>query len=64
MINKYIIQKYNNPFSSELIVSIIDLENGNIFREDEINSDYQAYLEWVAEGNIALEQIFDTQGSD
>ena len=64
MINKYIIQKHNNPFSSELIVSIINLENGNIFREDEINSDYQEYLEWVAEGNIALEQIFDTQGSD
>jgi hypothetical protein len=64
MINKYVVQKYSNPFSSELIASIINLENGNIFREDETNSDYQAYSEWVAEGNIALEQIFDTQGSD
>ena len=55
MINKYVVQKYSNPFSSELNISIINLENGNIFREDETNSDYQQYLAWVAEGNTAEE---------
>jgi len=53
MINKYIVQKSSNPFSSELTIFIINLENGNIFREDETNSDYQQYLAWVAEGNTA-----------
>lgn len=56
MINKYIVQKFSNPFSSESTIFIINLENGNIFREDETNSDYQQYLAWVALGNTAEER--------
>jgi hypothetical protein len=57
MINKYVVQKYKNPFTSELSIIIVNSENGNIFREDEANSDYQQYLAWLALGNTPEEWI-------
>ena len=40
----------NTPSGSQVIVRLSD----NAFIPfDEANTDYQAYLEWVAEGNVA-----------
>ena len=37
-------------------ISIMKIEEGYVtsFSEDPANSDYQAYLKWVAEGNTPL----------
>jgi len=48
--SKYAIKQA--PFTQTLIV---DLENKTFIPQDEANTDYQAYLAWVAEGNTAEE---------
>jgi hypothetical protein len=35
--------------------AVVDLVNGGTIPFDESNSDYQAYLAWVAEGNTPEE---------
>ena len=35
--------------------AVVDLVNGGTIPFDEMNTDYQAYLAWVAEGNTAEE---------
>ena len=44
---------YTNPLGK---TSIMKIENGSItsFSMNEENSDYQAYLAWVAKGNTPL----------
>ena len=53
----YQIVKANPPISSSDFVLRTDLENGEVssIPMADANSDYQAYLAWVADGNTAEE---------
>lgn len=45
---------FTDPLSGEQVVwRINDNDTVSSIPMDEANSDYQAYLEWVAEGNTA-----------
>jgi hypothetical protein len=46
--NYFLIKEKNN-------VTAVVCDNGISFSCDEANTDYQAYLAWVAEGNTAEE---------
>jgi hypothetical protein len=50
---KYYIYSFIGMFEETCILII--REDGAQFAMDETNSDYQAYLAWVAEGNSAEE---------
>ncbi len=51
----YTYKLYNIPddFKGMVMESIIRKEDGAMIPKDEANTDYQEYLEWVAEGNTA-----------
>tara|TARA_R100001460_G_scaffold49978_1_gene88295 strand:+ start:349 stop:522 length:174 start_codon:yes stop_codon:yes gene_type:complete len=51
----YTYKLYNVPteFKGMVMESIIRKEDGAMIPKDEANTDYQEYLEWVAEGNTA-----------
>jgi len=51
---KYIVQRFNSGPMGE-IVTILNTETGGIIPLDEGNTDYRAYIAWVAEGNTAEE---------
>jgi len=50
-----IYQSYKNSIGETLIRKINDNQYGCSFLQDEANTDYQEYLEWVAEGNTPEE---------
>ena len=45
--------KLCQPFKNQLAQSVIRTTDGAIIPFDQANTDYQAYLKWVAEGNVA-----------
>lgn len=49
----YTYKLYNVPtdYKGMVMESIIRKEDGAMIPKDETNTDYQAYLAWVAEGN-------------
>ena len=49
----YTYKLYNVPtdYKGMVVESIIRKEDGAMIPKDESNTDYQAYLAWVAEGN-------------
>ena len=49
----YTYKLYNVPteYKGMVMESIIRKEDGAMIPKDEANTDYQEYLEWVAEGN-------------
>ena len=51
----YTYKLYNvpNEYKGIVMESIIRKEDGAMIPKDEANTDYQEYLEWVAEGNTA-----------
>ena len=51
----YTYKLYNIPddFKGMVMESIIRKEDGAMIPKDEANTDYQAFLAWVAEGNTA-----------
>tara|TARA_Y100000289_G_scaffold37929_1_gene37356 strand:+ start:257 stop:430 length:174 start_codon:yes stop_codon:yes gene_type:complete len=53
----YTYKLYNVPdeFKGMVMESIIRKEDGAMIPKDEANTDYQEYLEWVAEGNTPEE---------
>jgi hypothetical protein len=42
------------PIFGTAIASVVNTENNTLIPFDPDNTDYQAYLEWVAEGNTPL----------
>jgi hypothetical protein len=50
----FVIQRHTSNVMGEFI-TIFEPSSGKIIPPDENNTDYQAYLAWVAEGNTAEE---------
>ena len=48
-------RKLNHPNGSENTEQILRIEDNAFIPKDEANTDYQEYLEWVAEGNTPEE---------
>jgi len=51
---RYVIQHHSSGAMGDFD-TILEVESGQIIPIDERNSDYQRYLEWLAEGNVAEE---------
>jgi hypothetical protein len=43
-----------DPITNELSTSVLRLEDNACIPFDQANTDYQAYLKWVSEGNTPL----------
>jgi hypothetical protein len=45
----------NKELSGQICITIRRVEDNTLIPGDPANTDYQAYLAWVAEGNVAEE---------
>lgn len=51
----FIIERHSSGVMGNF-VTILEISTGRIIPPDENNTDYQRYLAWLAEGNVAEER--------